>query len=166
MHEHTDNLTKMIARFTAQRACIDQAARELANIPSPVLDIGLGKARTYDRMRYVFPQREIYAFDLEIHCPEELTPPQERIFHGNVHETLPMARDRFGRKVALAHADIGSFDPERDHDLFNFIASMLNAMLVNGAIVMSDRVFPDPIGERIPQPEGTEAWTYYMYRAP
>ena len=56
--------------------------------------------------------------------------------------------------------------PKETIDLFNFIASMLNAMLVNGAIVMSDRVFPDPIWERIPQPEGTEAWTYYMYRAP
>lgn len=70
MHEHTNNLAKMIARFTAQRACIDQAACELANIPHHGLKFSLGKARTYDR---------------------------------------------FGLKVALAHADIGSFDPERDH---------------------------------------------------
>jgi hypothetical protein len=156
----------MIARLSAQKVCIDLAAAELVNTPGHVLEIGLGKARTYDRMRYVFPEREVYAFDYEIHCPKELTPPAENILHGDVHETLPVARDSFGRNIALAHADIGSFDPERDRDLFAFIASMLNEMLVSGAIVMSDRVFSEPTWERIPQPAGTEAWTYHMYRAP
>ena len=165
MAEHTDNLSKMIARFTAQRACIDLAAKEIKGIAGHVLEIGLGKARTYDRMRYVFPEREIYAFDYEIHCPKELTPPEQNIFHGDVHDTLPAARERFGRNVALAHADIGSFDAERDHALFTFIASVLNEMLVPGAIVMSDRIFPDPGWQRIAQPAGTEAWTYHVYRA-
>ena len=138
----------MIARFSAQKACIDLAAAELANIPGHVLEIGLGKARTYDRMRYLFPELEVYAFDYEIHCPKELTPPAENILHGDVHETLPIARDRFGRNIALAHADIGSFDLERDRDLFAFIASTLNEMLVSGAIIMSDRVFPSLPGNR------------------
>ena len=48
--------------------------RRCATLPGHVLEVGLGKGRTYDRLRTLFPQRAIYAFDRELHCPARLRP--------------------------------------------------------------------------------------------
>ena len=112
----------------------------------------------------MFPEREIYVFDVEVHCPAALKPPESHLILGDIHETLPLARERFGRQIALAHADIGSFDPERDQALFTFLANELDQMLMPGGIMMSDRVVPNPPWQRLPQPGGDKDWVYYMYR--
>ena len=164
MREYTDELTKLIARFTAQRACLDVAAEAIAEVPGVILELGLGKARTYDRLRYLFPEREIFVFEYEIHCPSRLAPPTENLFLGDVRETLPGARARFSNNVALVHADIGSFDEERDREFFGFLAEQLEPMLVKGAIVLCDREVPNPPWERLAQPPETLDWTYYVYK--
>ena len=99
--------------------------KKLAQTLSCVLEIGLGKARTYSRIRYLFPQRDIYVFDIAIHWPKELIPPADKLFGDDVHDTVPAAREQLGRTVALAHADIGSFAPNRDRGLFSFLAEEL-----------------------------------------
>jgi len=57
-----DALSRMIARLRAQKACPDFAALRIRDLPGPVFEVGLGKARTYDRLRYLFAGRRICAF--------------------------------------------------------------------------------------------------------
>ncbi|MGH6887075.1 MAG: class I SAM-dependent methyltransferase, partial [Geminicoccales bacterium] len=44
-------LDSFIRRLEAQRACLDLAAARIADLPGPVLELGLGNGRTYDHLR-------------------------------------------------------------------------------------------------------------------
>ncbi len=52
--------------MTAQRDCLALAARLVADVPGPVLELGLGNGRTYDHLREILPGREIFVFDRRV----------------------------------------------------------------------------------------------------
>ncbi len=56
-------LDSFIRRMLAQRACLNWAAEAVAGIAGPVLELGLGNGRTYDHLRELLPEREIYVFE-------------------------------------------------------------------------------------------------------
>jgi hypothetical protein len=125
-----DALSRMIARLQTQRACLDHAARLVQALPGDVLEVGLGKGRTYDRLRSLFPQRTIYAFDRELHCPQRLRPGDAELFLGDFRESLPAAFARLGRSAALAHVDLGTDDLARDRALAAAVAPLLDRLLL------------------------------------
>ena len=59
-------LDLFIDRMLSQRACIDHAVQRIADMPGPVLELGLGNGRTYHHLRERLPKREICVFDREI----------------------------------------------------------------------------------------------------
>ena len=59
-------LDSFIRRLEAQRACLDHAARAIAGLPGPVLELGLGNGRTYDHLRELLPEREIFVFERQL----------------------------------------------------------------------------------------------------
>ena len=59
-------LDSVIRRLAAQRACLEAAARLIAELPGPVLEVGLGNGRTFDHLREILPGREIFALDRRI----------------------------------------------------------------------------------------------------
>ena len=59
-------LDSFIRRMLAQRACLNWAAEAVADIAGPVLELGLGNGRTYDHLRELMPEREIYVFERAI----------------------------------------------------------------------------------------------------
>ncbi len=160
-----DFLSRMIARLGAQKACLDHAAALVSELPGAVIEIGLGKGRTYDRLRTLFPQRAIYAFDREVHCAARLRPADDRLFLGDFRATLPAAYERLGRSVVLAHVDLGSEDAARDRALADAVAPLVDRLLVPEGIVASDRPMQLRGWRALPAPAETGAFAYYLYRS-
>ncbi|KPK06679.1 MAG: hypothetical protein AMJ64_08485, partial [Betaproteobacteria bacterium SG8_39] len=131
-----DALSRMIARLQTQRTCLDHAAQLVQALPGDVLEVGLGKGRSYDRLRVLFPQRAIYVFDREVHCPPRLRPADAQLFLGDFRESLPHAFARLGRSAALAHVDLGTDDPARDRELAAAVAPLLDRLMLPGAVVL------------------------------
>ena len=164
-----NRLESMISRLITQRACIQAAAGLVAPLPGCVLEIGLGKGRTYSYMRQVFAGREIYAFDREVHALTDATPPDDCLVLGDFRETLSAMAKRQQQPAALAHADIGSDDRPADAALAQAIADPIVQLVVPQGIVLSDRALPHPRLRQtglppIELPAGLEPWPYFMYR--
>ena len=58
-------LDSFIRRVSAQRDCLNMAKDMIADVPGPILELGLGNGRTFDHLRELFPdlarfQRQCY----------------------------------------------------------------------------------------------------------
>ncbi|MEZ5668217.1 MAG: class I SAM-dependent methyltransferase [Alphaproteobacteria bacterium] len=158
---HGSRLQAMIARLAAQRAHLDDAAARIAAVPGPVLEIGLGKGRTYDHLRRRLPDRRILVFDGSLHAPADLHPPAADLVLGDFRDTLPAAAGSLAR-AALIHADIGSDDRAADRRLASAIAPWLADLLAPAGLLLSDRPMPSPA--LVPADAPATAWPYYRYR--
>ena len=158
-------LDRMIDRLTTQRAALEWAGGGVAGTHGMVMEVGLGKGRTYDHLRHLFPPRDILVFDMWARIPAELRPDDDRMFLGDFRETLPAAAERFRGAVRLAHADVGSARETDEDGIRSWIGGLIEPFLVPGAVVLSDR----PIGAgrsgwtEVPVP-GTESWPYFGWR--
>jgi hypothetical protein len=159
-----DELSRMIARFRTQRAFLDLAALEVREMPGPILELGLGKARTYDRLRRLFPERSIYVFDRQIGCRPELCPESHHLYLGDFLDTLPAAARDLGRVTALAHVDIGTHDEAHDARLMESLAPLLDALVRPGGLVLSDRPMAHPTWSSKVFPEDPGEWPYFAYQ--
>jgi len=160
----SDELSRMIARLQTQRACLDFAALEIRPLPGPVLELGLGKARTYDRLRHLFPERSIYAFDYEMTCRPELSPDSPYLYLGDFLDTLPDAARSLGRVAALAHVDVGTHDEARDTALAGSLAALLDALVKPGGLVLSDRAMTYSTWSSKGLPGDARGWPYFIYQ--
>jgi S-adenosyl-L-methionine methyltransferase len=164
-----DRLEAMIARLVTQRALIDAAVRLAAHLEGPVLEIGLGKGRTYSHLRKAFPDREIFAFDKDLHALPDATPPDPYLVLGDFRDTLAEMAGRAMRPAALAHADIGSEDRPADAALAREIAEPIVALMAVGGLVLSDRALPhrrlhELAAPNVDLPPGIVPWPYFTYR--
>lgn len=162
--QRMDFLSRMIARLSAQKACLDHAADLIAELPGAVLEIGLGKGRTYDRLCTLFPQRTIYAFDRDVHCGAQLRPADAQLFLGDFRDSLTAAFERLGRSAALAHVDLGTEDAARDRVLAAAVAALVDRLVLPGGIVLGDRPMEVPGWRVLPAPAATRAFSYYLYQ--
>ena len=110
-------LDSFIRRMLAQRDCLNFAAREIEEIPGAVLELGLGNGRTYDHLRQIMPNRDIYVFERDVRSFASCTPPKNRLFVGEVIETLVQAAEILGKTAALAHYDIATTNSEYNRAL-------------------------------------------------
>ena len=159
-----DRLEQMLARLETQRACLRFAADQLSDLPGPILEVGLGKGRTFDHMRSLFPGRAIHAFDRDIHAPADCVPGPGFMHVGDFRETLQEITTIIGRDAALAHADIGTSKRERDAPLAAAIAPLLAQLVKPGGLVMSDREMADAALEPRTLPSGVADWPYFVYQ--
>lgn len=162
-------LERMIARLVTQRALLDWAAERVSGIDGPVLEIGLGKGRTYSHLRRQFPDRDIWAFDYEVHAPAHSRPAPERILLGDFRETLSACWTEIDAPPALVHADIGTESRRADAALAQFVGSAMVPRLAPGGLLLGDRDM-DCAGltrletPAVTLPEGIAPWPYYLYR--
>ena len=164
-----NRLEDMIARLATQRACIDAAARLVEHLEGSVLEIGLGKGRTYSHLQQIFADREIFAFDKDLHALPDVTPSDGYLVLGEFRETLLAMADRLNRPAVLAHADFGSDDHLADAALAQEIADPIVTLVVAQGVVLSDRALAHrQLGEidlpKVELPSGIEPWPYFMYR--
>jgi hypothetical protein len=156
-------LERMLARLAMQKACLEFACSELSDRRGVILELGLGKGRTYDHLCKLFPAHEIYVFDQTLHAPCDCVPDAGHLRLGDFRETL--ADPRLGAlEVMLVHADIGSEDPACDTRLTLELAPLIDRLVTAGALVLSDREMQVPRWQALPLPAAGEDWRYFIYR--
>lgn len=158
-------LDSFIRRMEAQRACLNQAARDIAHVPGPVLELGLGNGRTYDHLRELMPERRIFVFERQVQAHPDCIPPEDDLFLGDFRETLPGALARMGQKAALVHADYGAGTPDYVTGMAAFLAETLPAMVAPGALIVSDYPIDGEGWTALPLPEGIRPDRYFIRRA-
>lgn len=157
-------LDSFIRRLEAQRACLEMAALRVRDLPGPVLELGLGNGRTYDHLRELMPEREIFVFEREVRAHPACIPDAAHLLLGDIHETLPGARLRLPRPAALAHSDMGTGDAAANAALAAWLAKTLPPLLAQGAWIVADQRLADPRLAPQAPPPGIAPDRYFLYR--
>ena len=156
-------LDSFIRRLEAQRACLNRAAALIGGIDGFVLELGLGNGRTYDHLRDLFPDRDIYVCERLVAAHPDCVPPAERLILGDMRETLPGLESRFGGRVALAHFDAGSGDAAANLALAAELTGSIVRLLCRGGVLVSDPPIAAAGLEPLPLPGGIAAGRYHLY---
>ena len=159
-------LDSVIRRLEAQRACLDWACAEIAELPGPVLELGLGNGRTYDHLRSRLPGRAIYAFDRQLAAHPDCVPDAAHLLLGDFAETLPRWCQRVGAQAALIHADIGSGDAAATAALAAWLGPLLAPVLAPGGIVLGDQPLVIAGVVAVAPPPSVADGRYFVYRGP
>jgi len=159
-------LDSVIRRLQAQRACLEWAAELIAPLPGVILEIGLGKGRTFDHLRQILPGREIFVFERMVAQGAEAMPDSGNLVLGELCDTLPSVASRFANAAALIHSDIGSGDARITENLAAFLSDRLPRFLGCGGVLVSDQELTPQGLTRLPPPAGVAPARYYLYRAP
>lgn len=158
-------LDSFIRRMQAQRTCLNWAAQSVADLQGPVIELGLGNGRTYDHLREILPERAIYVFDRRVKAHPSCVPPRDRLFLGDVAETLPEAARHLSGSVVLAHTDLGTGVEETDGPLARLIGPWLTRLLHPGGVVVANHVLEVDALVPLPEPDGVQPGRYFLYRA-
>ena len=159
-------LDSFIRRVTAQRDCLNAAAQMLAGTPGVVLELGLGNGRTYDHLRDLFPDREIFVFDRQVAAHPECIPDDAHMLVGELVDTLPPTVARFEGEVALVHADVGTGIAEANARLAAFFGPLALRALAPGGLALTDQRIPTEGWELVDPPASVPADRYFIYRKP
>ncbi len=165
MGVHVSRLESFIRRLEAQRRCLNYAARAVRKIPGPVLELGLGNGRTFDHLRGLLPEREIFVFERQIAAHPDSRPDAAHLILGDLRETLPSAIASIGAPAALVHLDIGSGDREANRELAAWLGPALPPLLARDALVVADQPLRLDALQLLPLPRGVAEGRYFLYRA-
>ncbi|MDH5750046.1 MAG: class I SAM-dependent methyltransferase [Rhodospirillales bacterium] len=157
-------LDSFIRRMCAQRDCLNMAASMIEAVSGPVLELGLGNGRTFDHLRSILPNREIFVFDRQVAAHPDCVPDDKHLILGDIFETLPAALTSIGAPVALAHTDIGTGDAESNAKIASFLAQTLPGLMAADGIILSDQDLAPPGWTLQPLPDGVQPGRYYIYR--
>lgn len=153
-----------IDRMVSQRACLDFAIAQTAHMSGPVLELGLGNGRTYHHLCERVTGREIYVFERKIASNPSSTPPEDRVFLGDVMAMLPVALQRFGPTASLVHADLGGHNLEKNDRFARKISPVIEPILAPGGLmVSSDRMYFERLQE-IDLPDAAVPGRVFIYR--
>lgn len=138
-----------INRMVSQRACLNHAAEQTAQMAGPVFELGLGNGRTYHHMVEIMADRDIFVFERAVASHPDSTPPEDRLILGDVRDTLPAALNRFGPTATLIHADLGGHNLDKNDAFARLISPLVEPLLADGGLmVSSDRMYFDTLTEQ------------------
>ena len=137
----------MISRLTAQRRLLAEAARLIAGRPGCVFELGLGSGRTFDHLRKLLPDREIFVFDRTISAHPRCIPDADHAILGDIRETLRFCRPRIPQEPVLINIDLGSGDPTQDLITRAWLSPLIAEWAPPGTIVLTDRPLDGPFQE-------------------
>src|SRR3954449_11487630 len=157
-------LDSFIRRLEAQRACLNSAAELTRHLDGVVLELGLGNGRTYDHLRSILPERDVYVCERRVAAHPDCVPPPERLILGDMRETLAEARGRLGGRVVLAHFDVGTGDAAANRALAAELTALVVPLLCRGAVLVSDPSIDSAELKALPLPEGIAPGRYHLYR--
>ncbi len=158
-------LDSAIRRLKAQRSCLEWSISLIRGVPGPVVELGLGNGRTYDHLRQLLPEREIFAFDRQMDAHPDCVPDTAHLVLGDFADTLPTAMDRIGGRAALVHADTGTGDEARNARLAAWLAPHLVALAAPGGVILSDQELTALAPQALRLPEGVPPGRYFLYRS-
>jgi hypothetical protein len=157
-------LDSFIRRLEAQRACLGLAAALVKGLTGAVLELGLGNGRTYDHLRELCPDRDIYVCERQVAAHPDCVPPSEMLLLGDMRETLPAVRGRLAGAVALAHFDAATGDGAAGRSFAAAVGPLIVPLLCRGGVLVSE---PELVGEGLVPlalPAGIAAGRYHLYR--
>ena len=154
----------MISRLTAQRTLLEEAARQVAGVPGCIFELGLGSGRTYDHLRQLFPEREIFAFDRAISAHPKCIPDGDHLVLGEIRETLKFCGPRIPGKPAFIHVDLGSGDPTQDLITRSWLSPLIRQWCGAGTVILSDRPL-DGVYREVPRPENCPSSGHALLQA-
>jgi len=157
-------LDSLIRRLEAQRACLNLAAEIIRDIDGVVLELGLGNGRTYDHLRELFHDRDIYVCDRRVAAHPDCVPPPERLILGDMRETLPALRCQLDGRVALVHFDVGTGDAAANLAIAAELTPHIVPLLCRGGVLVSDPSINAPELAPLPLPDGIAPERYHLYR--
>jgi S-adenosyl-L-methionine methyltransferase len=158
-------LERLLFRIDAQHKSLSWAFGEIQGVPGLILELGLGHGRTYDHMRRHLPGREIFVFDREIDCFADCRPDDAHLVLGQLADTLPAARARFGGKAVLVNSDVGTYDEAYNIAAAELVSRHLPALLAPRALVLSDLPLTLAGAEAVTLPPGARDERFFIYRA-
>ena len=159
-------LESAIRRLEAQKIALNWAAEQIMGKTGSVLEFGLGNGRTYDHLRKLLPDRDIYVFEREIAAHPDCIPDVAFQFLGEFSASLPDAVAKLGAGAILAHLDIGSGRKGDSLDLAQQIAPLVKKLLRPQAIIISDQEIEVWKKNALGLPAGIEAKRIHLYRLP
>jgi hypothetical protein len=156
-------LDSFIRRLEAQRACLGDARDRSRDVPGVMLELGLGNGRTFDHLREICPDREIYVFDRQMAAHPDCVPAPDHMFLGDFADTLPQALAQLGTDAAaLVHVDLGSGNDLASRALATQTAAKVAQLMAPGAILVSDQPMTDPDLVPLDPPIGIKPGRYFM----
>ena len=158
-------LDSFITRMQAQRDGLNFLKDKVDGLPGPILEIGLGNGRSYDHLRQLFPGRDIYVFERKVAAHPDCIPPDDRLFTGDVQESLPRAARQLGQRAALVHTDLGTGEHEAHMAMGVWLGPSIDLLVGPGGYVYSNQPLAVARWEQLPNPPGVPADRYYLYRA-
>jgi hypothetical protein len=158
-------LESHLRRIAAQRDCLNHARDLIAGLGGPALELGLGNGRTYDHLRQILPEREIFVFDRRVRAHPVCVPDEAHMILGDFLDTLPAARERIGRPAALAHCDVGSGDAGANRELARRLGPALAPLMAPGAVIVCDQELRVPGWTGLDLPAGVAPGRYFIWRA-
>jgi S-adenosyl-L-methionine methyltransferase len=153
-------------RLKSQHACFAWVFEQMADMPGPVFELGLGKGRTYDHLRRNQPGREIYVFERDVRPIEGCLPPDPYLVRGDIEVNLPVYVKRFEGKVALVHSDVGDISLEHNQMMRELVPRIAPPALMPGGFLLSDLNLEVPGFVQLPLPPDAVPGRYYIYRKP
>ena len=129
----------MIDRLLSQRAALAWGMAQIDGVPGDIVEFGLGNGRSFDHLRKHLPEREIYVFDRAASAHPDSTPAKDRLILGDFRDSAPQNLERFRGRVALLHADTGSYDHVASRLLTSDLSAIWAAMLCKGGVLLCDQ---------------------------
>ena len=157
-------LDSFIRRLEAQRACLDFAARLVEGLEGDVLELGLGNGRTYDHLRKLFPNRQIYVCERRLAAHPDCVPPAECLLLGDMRDTLRTAREPLTDRIALAHLDPGTGNLAASRALAAELTPLIVPLLRCGAVLVSEPAVVSDNLSPLKPPESVAPERYNIYR--
>lgn len=157
-------LDTFLIRLTAQKAILEHLAACIGEVDGPVLELGLGNGRTFDHLRMLLPEREIFVFDRAISAHPRSIPDGRHMVLGEIRETLAYCAPRVGALAALVHCDLGTGDETSDLARGDWLSELIPPLTAPGGYVASGVELDMKGFVRQPQPPVAEASSYRIYR--
>lgn len=140
------------------------AARLVRELDGDVLELGLGNGRTYDHLRQLFPDRNIYVCERRVAAHPNCVPPAEFLLLGDMRDTLQTARELLASRVALAHLDPATGDGEASLTLAAELTPLIVPLLRSGGMLVSEPAIACDELSPVSLPESVAAGRYHLYR--
>src|ERR671928_913968 len=156
-------LDTFIRRLQAQRACLGAAAGLVGDLPGAVLELGLGNGRTYDHLRELLPDREIFVFERRPMPHPDCVPDAGHLIVGDLRDTLPGALRLVPGGAALVHSDIGTGEAARNARVAAWLAEALPPLVRPGGVVASDQRLDHTDLEPLSLPPEVTEERYFLY---
>ena len=157
-------LESAIRRLQAQKIALDWSAKNIHKQGGVVLEFGLGNGRTFDHMRKLLPERDIYVFEREIAAHPDCIPHPAFRFICDLRDSIPRAIEQLGRSAALAHLDIGTGQKNTSLALASKIAPCMEKLLCVNAIVVSYQEVERWRSYKLQLPGGISENRIHLYR--